>query len=134
MAKPDRGTKRQCLNCGTKFYDLNRDPIVCPRCGTVFVVSQPGNPEKAKPQQAAAPKPEKEEVEVDKAAEAAGAEIISLDEAEADEEESEESIPDVEDVEDVEDIGDDDENAFLEDDDDEDRIGIEVPVEKSDDT
>ena len=36
MAKPDLGTKRICPNCGTRYYDLNRDPIVCPRCGTYF--------------------------------------------------------------------------------------------------
>ena len=33
MAKPDLGGKRQCQNCGTKFFDLNKDPIVCPKCG-----------------------------------------------------------------------------------------------------
>lgn len=138
MAKPDRGTKRQCPNCGTKYYDLNRDPIVCPRCSTVFVVAPSGNSEKPKPEQAPPPPPEKEEVVVDKAAEAAGAEVISLDEAEAEEgeeeEDGEETIPDVEDVEDVEDIGDDDEDAFLEEDEDDDRIGFDVPVKKSDDT
>ena len=26
MAKPELGTKRQCQSCGTKFYDLSRDP------------------------------------------------------------------------------------------------------------
>ncbi len=39
MAKPDLGGKRQCQNCGTKFFDLNKDPIVCPKCGTVFQVT-----------------------------------------------------------------------------------------------
>ena len=36
MAKPELGSKRQCQNCGAKFFDLNKDPIVCPKCGTVF--------------------------------------------------------------------------------------------------
>ncbi|MDH7797850.1 MULTISPECIES: TIGR02300 family protein [unclassified Beijerinckia] len=36
MAKPDLGGKRQCQSCGTKFFDLNHDPIICPKCGTVF--------------------------------------------------------------------------------------------------
>ena len=27
------GTKRQCLACGAKYYDLNRKPPVCSRCG-----------------------------------------------------------------------------------------------------
>lgn len=36
--KAERGTKRTCRNpeCGSRFYDLNRDPIVCPICQTVF--------------------------------------------------------------------------------------------------
>ena len=36
MAKPELGLKRQCMSCGAKFYDLSRDPAVCPKCGTVF--------------------------------------------------------------------------------------------------
>lgn len=34
--KAARGTKRVCQNCGSKFYDLNRDPIICPICQSVF--------------------------------------------------------------------------------------------------
>jgi len=32
--KEARGTKRTCQNpeCGSRFYDLNRDPIFCPIC------------------------------------------------------------------------------------------------------
>ena len=33
-----RGTKRLCASCGAKFYDLARDPIVCPMCETEFRV------------------------------------------------------------------------------------------------
>ena len=36
MAKPELGTKRLCGNCGAKFYDLSKDPIVCPKCHTVW--------------------------------------------------------------------------------------------------
>ena len=36
MAKPEWGTKRICHGCGARFYDLNRDPIICPKCGTEF--------------------------------------------------------------------------------------------------
>ena len=36
MAQVEWGTKRQCANCGANFYDLRRDPIVCPRCDVVF--------------------------------------------------------------------------------------------------
>jgi uncharacterized protein (TIGR02300 family) len=36
--KADRGTKRSCQNsqCGSRFYDLNRDPISCPICGSIY--------------------------------------------------------------------------------------------------
>ena len=32
MAKPEWGTKRTGP-CGTKFYDFNKSPIICPGCG-----------------------------------------------------------------------------------------------------
>lgn len=35
MAKAEWGTKRTCHSCGVRFYDLRRDRIVCPVCGTV---------------------------------------------------------------------------------------------------
>ena len=42
--KAERGTKRTCQNpeCGSRFYDLNRDPIVCPICQSTYqVVASP---------------------------------------------------------------------------------------------
>ena len=36
MAKPEWGKKRICLACNTKYYDLNKSPIICPSCGTEF--------------------------------------------------------------------------------------------------
>ncbi|MFN4090453.1 MAG: TIGR02300 family protein [Alphaproteobacteria bacterium] len=33
MANPELGTKRTCLQCGVRFYDLERTTIVCPKCG-----------------------------------------------------------------------------------------------------
>ncbi len=36
MAKPEWGLKRACHGCGTRFYDLRRNPIVCPSCGATF--------------------------------------------------------------------------------------------------
>ena len=42
MAKPELGLKRQCMTCGARFYDLNRDTIVCPICQSSYtVVSRP---------------------------------------------------------------------------------------------
>jgi uncharacterized protein (TIGR02300 family) len=34
-ARAERGTKRTCVACDERFYDLNRNPIVCPACGNV---------------------------------------------------------------------------------------------------
>ena len=36
MAKPEWGTKRICPSCGTRYYDMTRDPVVCPKCATPF--------------------------------------------------------------------------------------------------
>ncbi len=36
MANPDLGTKQVCPNCQSKFYDLNRRPAHCPKCGADF--------------------------------------------------------------------------------------------------
>src|SRR4029079_10186522 len=41
VAKPELGTKRLCSGCGAKFYDLSKDPITCPKCGTVFEIVVP---------------------------------------------------------------------------------------------
>jgi uncharacterized protein (TIGR02300 family) len=83
LAKPDLGTKRLCGNCGAKFYDLSKTPIVCPKCETVFVaapVSSRARPEPAAAAAArAAPVPEPEVV----APETADAEFVSLEEADA---------------------------------------------------
>jgi uncharacterized protein (TIGR02300 family) len=36
MPKDEWGTKRACPKCTIKFYDLSRDPIVCPSCEASF--------------------------------------------------------------------------------------------------
>ena len=28
----NRGTKRFCTSCSTKFYDLNKPEVICPKC------------------------------------------------------------------------------------------------------
>ena len=34
MGRPELGTKCACASCAERFYDLNRSPAVCPKCGT----------------------------------------------------------------------------------------------------
>ena len=33
MVKATWGTKRTCQSCAARFYDLNKSPIKCPKCG-----------------------------------------------------------------------------------------------------
>jgi uncharacterized protein (TIGR02300 family) len=110
VAKPELGTKRMCANCGAKFYDLNKDPIVCPKCETVFVppVAARGRPEPVAPV-AVAPVVE-EEVVVPETAEA---ELISLEDAEKETEGT--KTPAAEGSEDEAEVGDEalDDAAFI---------------------
>jgi uncharacterized protein (TIGR02300 family) len=36
LAIPELGTKQICPHCQAKFYDLNKRPAHCPKCGTDF--------------------------------------------------------------------------------------------------
>lgn len=73
MAKPELGLKRVCVACGTKFYDLTRTPVICPKCGTEQPAEQPrlrraagGLPADDKlKKRAIAPEVEGEEVELE---------------------------------------------------------------------
>ncbi|MHA1539527.1 MAG: TIGR02300 family protein [Alphaproteobacteria bacterium] len=57
-AKNALGIKRICIECSTKFYDLNKNPITCPKCSASFQVD---DIKKAK----RATIPEKEEIEIE---------------------------------------------------------------------
>ncbi len=35
-AQKEWGLKRTCLSCGARFYDLNNDPMTCPKCEETF--------------------------------------------------------------------------------------------------
>jgi uncharacterized protein (TIGR02300 family) len=36
LANPELGAKQICPTCSSKFYDLNRRPAHCPKCGAEF--------------------------------------------------------------------------------------------------
>ena len=105
MAKAELGMKLTCESCGARFYDLNKQPGHCPKCGTanarpvIFKASRgrPSEADKAAAAKAAAPKPV--------------AVVADPAKPEADEEEDEAVI------EDTSDLGEDDED-------------MEVPIEK----
>ncbi len=87
-----KGLKRVCVECGIRFYDMNKRPIICPNCETEFTgelklkgrrgrVAAPVDPLKAEVQnvektEAKVANDEVEEEEED------GVEIVSLDDAE----------------------------------------------------
>lgn len=72
MAKTDLGKKRICGNCGVRFYDFNRKPIVCPKCETVFRETAAPAPAAARAAAVEEERPAKER-----------AEFVSLEEAQA---------------------------------------------------
>jgi uncharacterized protein (TIGR02300 family) len=116
VAKPDLGTKRLCGSCGAKFYDLGKDPIVCPKCETVFhpvvfTTRSRGGAAAAAPVAPLVP-----EAEVPEAAEV---ELVSLEEADAEAEggKKEAAVEGEEEVEVADDAADD--STFLETDEDE---------------
>jgi uncharacterized protein (TIGR02300 family) len=77
VAKPELGTKRLCGNCAAKFYDLGKDPIVCPKCHTVLQLVAVTSRSRPEPARAAAVA---EEAVVPETQEA---EFVSLEEADA---------------------------------------------------
>lgn len=79
MANPELGVKRQCQNCGTKFFDFSKDPIICPKCATVFVAVAVA----ASRSSAARAAPVRDEVEAE--VDPATVETVSLEEVEASE-------------------------------------------------
>lgn len=113
MAKPELGTKRSCAGCGTKFYDFNRTPIVCPKCSAVYQLPVPrASAPAAKPEPAVSEQaPAKEAVD-----------LVSLEEAEAEHAPAKRvAEPAEEDEFEIEDEPlDDDDDSFLEDDEEED--------------
>lgn len=81
MAKPELGTKRVCQSCGAKFYDLSKDPITCPKCGAVYEIVVPTTRGRGAAAAAAAAAGAASRVEA--AARTEGAEVISLEDADA---------------------------------------------------
>jgi uncharacterized protein (TIGR02300 family) len=84
VAKPELGTKRLCSSCGAKFYDLSKDPIVCPKCHTTMplaaIATSRARPEPVAAPRAVAPAARDEETVTP---ETQDAEFVSLEDADA---------------------------------------------------
>ena len=87
MAKPEWGTKRICQSCSAPFYDLRRDPIVCPKCAAVFDPEAILKSRKLKAAEEIAPAPKKEVTDPEEILKAEGD-----DEAIADEDDDDDAL------------------------------------------
>jgi uncharacterized protein (TIGR02300 family) len=65
MPKAEWGAKRTCPNCETRFYDLRREPILCPECGATFSVDNHGKVSALRERRAPVPVSEDEDALVD---------------------------------------------------------------------
>lgn len=119
VAKPELGTKRFCAACNAKFYDLNRDPIICPTCnatfstGTVIAAKETANEE------------ENDELENDDE----NVELVALEEADGDAGKDD----DDDDDDDAVTVNVDADDDALIDDDDDDESGVSDVVRPTDD-
>ncbi len=101
MAKPELGTKRVCVSCGARFYDLQKTPAVCPKCSTEQPPEQPrtrrggGNVMEEKRRAKVLPVPGVEDADV---------EVEADSDAEEAEEVEEDVLEDTSDLEDAETI------------------------------
>jgi uncharacterized protein (TIGR02300 family) len=126
MTKPELGTKRLCVHCDAKFYDLNQSPIACPKCGAVFEPVQVSTGWRSK----AARVPVREVEPV--VAETQEAQLISQEDSEAQSEKNSGEAPEAEDEVEIDDESLDD-AAFIEEKEDTDVteiIGGDTEIEK----
>lgn len=116
------GKKRNCEACEAKFYDLNKIPAICPKCGHSFdptAEAVAATPRKIEPEVEAETQEDDDALEDDD-------DSISLDALvdDEDDDEDDESLPEFEDDEDdqtlLDDDDDDDDDSFIEDDEDDD--------------
>ncbi|WMS43738.1 TIGR02300 family protein [Acuticoccus sp. MNP-M23] len=121
MARAELGTKRLCPNCGAKYYDLNRDPVVCPQCNAAFATGIVG---KARPETAKAVADEDEDDDEDE-----GVELVSLDEAETSSDDDDDEIESDDVV-----VADDDDVVVIDDDDEDGVSEVVVGDDDEDDT
>lgn len=79
LANEELGIKRDCPNCGARFYDLKKDPAHCPKCDEEFTPEVLLKPRRGRPDETAAKAKASKETEKD--------------EDEEDDEEDEDEIP-----------------------------------------
>ena len=130
MSNPEWGMKRICPNCGTRYYDFQKEPPVCPVCGTVYDPEALLKSRRTRSSVVDEPAPKK------KAAAKVAEEIPEL-ATEDDEIDTAIDDEDVDvDVEEAEDVVEADDDTLIEEDDDDlggeiEEIGVEEPDEET---
>lgn len=131
VVSDELGTKRTCPSCAARFYDLNKNPIVCPKCEEAFVAEQllPSKadlPTRAKP----VDKPVEEEVKKDEGELEKDPVVVSLEDLEDDDSDDDDADDEAAAIKGV-DLGDtddddetDDSDVFLDDEEDEASTGV----------
>ncbi|MAW80843.1 MAG: TIGR02300 family protein [Parvularcula sp.] len=132
MTKPELGVKRDCPECGVRFYDLNKEPAHCPKCDHEFVPEALLKPRRSRKEE------EEETAETNKKSE----KETTLENAEKekrapksnrrpaldednDDEEEDDDLAGIGDIDvDLDDDDEDDDSGLLDDDDDDDMTSI----------
>lgn len=145
MSKPELGTKRDCPECGARFYDLTKEPAHCPKCDNEFVPESLLKPRKTraeeesdgkakdeekKPEQETSLESADEEKKGAKSKRAAALDEESDDDSEDDDELG--ALGDL-DLDDDDDDDDEDTSGLLVDDDDDDDVSSIVKTGGDDD-
>lgn len=128
VVSDELGTKRTCPSCAARFYDLNKDPIECPKCEATFVAEPllPSKADQPAPKPKAEPKPSEKDDE-DDAEE--NDNLVSLEDLDTDTDDADDETAGIEDVDlgddDADSDDEDDSNVFLDEDEDEGGTGVE---------
>ncbi len=100
MGKVELGEKLTCSSCGARYYDLNKAPAECPKCGTENERPKTFRTKRAdttpKPVKKA-PEPKKKEAEDDE-------DIEDIDDIETDDDDDDDLIDDDEDLDEDDDV------------------------------
>jgi uncharacterized protein (TIGR02300 family) len=113
MPAAELGVKRRCLSCTAPFFDMNRSPIACPKCGAAFtVVELPRHPSAMRAIRAKIPMP------VAPVGVEAGADSAEDDTSDED------TLPEIEDEEEEADDGRADRDPIIDEERDEDRAKL----------
>ncbi len=144
MSKPELGVKRDCPECGARFYDLNKEPAHCPKCAHEFVPESLLKPRKTRAEEESDSKDKDEPAkpaqetslesadEKKKAAEPKRA--AALDEENDEDEENDDELSGLGDLDvDLDDDDDEDDSGLLDDDDEDDDVSSIVKTGGDDD-